>query len=121
MDTEQRRDELPLAGDNSEQWQKLKNMMLAHLDGVYVFSARENCDQLVTQLIQYLVSAEHRLQALSTQPAVQEGEVKERIIYELRQHVFEGEGYQPNEIIAWQDVERTLQKCLRTHQLPSVS
>lgn len=32
---------------------KLKNMMLAHLDGVYVFSARENCDELVTQLIHH--------------------------------------------------------------------
>lgn len=30
---------------------KLHNMMLAHLDGVYKFSAREDCDELVTQLI----------------------------------------------------------------------
>lgn len=30
---------------------KLRNMILAHLDGVYVLSARENCDELVTQLI----------------------------------------------------------------------
>ena len=31
--------------------EKLHNMMLAHLDGVYVFSARENCDELVTRII----------------------------------------------------------------------
>jgi hypothetical protein len=31
---------------------KLSNMIAAHLDGVYKFSARENCDELVTQLIE---------------------------------------------------------------------
>lgn len=51
----------PLPGDGSDAWEKLKDKMLAHLDGIYMFSARKNCDDLVTQLIQYLVSAEHRL------------------------------------------------------------
>lgn len=84
-DTEQRRDELPLQGDNSEQWQKLKNMMLAHLDGVYVFSARDNCDELVTQLIQYLVSAEAKLQArASTQAgAVDASEVVNKLLADI--------------------------------------
>lgn len=31
--------------------EKLANMALAHLDGVYKFSARDNCDELVTKLI----------------------------------------------------------------------
>lgn len=40
----------------NENWEKLKHIMLAHLDGVYVFSARTNCDDLVTILIQLLIS-----------------------------------------------------------------
>jgi hypothetical protein len=31
--------------------EKLRNVMLAHLDGVYRMSARANCDRLVTQII----------------------------------------------------------------------
>lgn len=31
--------------------EKLRNMMLAHQDGVYKFSARDNCDELVTEII----------------------------------------------------------------------
>ncbi len=47
----------PTSGDvESVVGEKLHNMMLAHLDGVYKFSARENCDELVTQLIQALTS-----------------------------------------------------------------
>lgn len=36
---------LPVEGE------KLKSMLQAHLDGVYVFSHRSNCDELVTALI----------------------------------------------------------------------
>lgn len=35
---------------------KMLNMMQAHLDGVYKFSARENCDELVTDLIEHALT-----------------------------------------------------------------
>lgn len=43
---------------------KMKNMMLAHLDGVYVFSARPNCDALVTELIRLLMASKKELKDL---------------------------------------------------------
>lgn len=45
-----------------DDWEKFKNKMLAHLDGIYVFSAREDCDMLVTVLIQLFISAEAQVQ-----------------------------------------------------------
>lgn len=32
--------------------EKLRNIMMAHLDGIYMLSARSNCDELATQIIQ---------------------------------------------------------------------
>jgi hypothetical protein len=37
--------------------EKLQNMMLAHLDGVYLFTSREDCDELVSRLIIALLEA----------------------------------------------------------------
>lgn len=35
----------------AEQKDKFENICLAHLDGVYLFSARDNCNELVSRLI----------------------------------------------------------------------
>ena len=42
--------EIPDNADDSFPEEKLRNVMLAHLDGVYRMSARANCDRLVTQI-----------------------------------------------------------------------
>lgn len=46
----------------ADEWEKFKNKMLAHLDGVFVWSARKDCDMLVTVLIQLYITAEAEAQ-----------------------------------------------------------
>jgi hypothetical protein len=53
--------------------EKLHNIMLAHLDGVYMLSARDDCDVIVSEIIKL---------ALRTQPAQQ---VSEDVLYAKRQ------------------------------------
>lgn len=50
-DLAQHHESTKASGQPVEITDKLSNVMLAHLDGIYKFSARENCDELVTQLI----------------------------------------------------------------------
>lgn len=45
--------------------EKLHNQMLAHLDGVYVFSARKDCDELVSQVIQLVLGKQSTADVLA--------------------------------------------------------
>lgn len=62
----------PLVGEKDDDIVdgKLDGMMLSHLDGIYVFSARKNCDALVSEIIRQLLESRETLAAMP-QPAVQ--------------------------------------------------
>jgi hypothetical protein len=59
--------------------EKLGNMCRAHLDGVYVFSARENCDELVTQLNNLYLNADKTIRFYESDPRTESGVVGDSI------------------------------------------
>lgn len=74
---------------------KLKSILKAHLDGIYVFSARKNCDDLVTALI---LAYQHRIRKQGDLPPTIDieaviGEIEQQMTEEFsRLHVRMGQG-----------------------------